>query len=462
MESDKDTEFMLKIIYIRYSLISAIVLVFNWNLIGQCNASFSANVLGETVTLLHEDDGNYTRVWSVDGVIIPPTSEQVTWTLNDFGFHTICLTVSEYPDCESTYCNEEIFYGDASTICDYTDCVYPGDADGNGVANVYDLLNISLGYGTSGPARNDSGFDWDAAYSPNWNEQTINGIDYKHLDCNGDGYINELDLEGIEINYTPADNIISVTEAGAPEIWLEFTQDTIYLDEDSPSFFTIEAKLMVANPINPIDNLKGFSLVMNYPEDLVQEGSPEFDYHDNSFFGNTNEIIWMPYDRPAEGKFDVGFAKKWGSASGAGEIGTLQIIIVSDIIGGRTETYTPIKISLEGITAIGENGAIKALEIPVVAEMTVVNTFNTTATNEQFISDKVSIYPNPATDALTIDLGDLTGERVEVYNTVGQRLMLQEIQGQKVTLAIQDLEKGVHLVKVWTDRGVAVKKVLID
>lgn len=428
-----------------------------------CEAYFEYDVFGDVFIFYNLSWGDYTvSEWTFDGQSTLSNNSQITQTFNDYGFHTVCLTIYSNDGCISTICDDEIFNGDESFICDYTDCVYPGDADGDGIANVYDLLNISLGYAITGPEREDYGVDWEAAYSPNWEDETINGLNYKHLDCNGDGTINELDLEGIEMNYTPTENIIGITEVGAPEIWLEFTQDTIFWGEDSPSFFTVEAKLMVANEVNPIDDLKGFSLVMDYPEDLVQEGSPEFDYHDNSFFGNTNQIIWMPHDRPVEGKFDIGFAKKWGSAAGAGEIGTLQIIIVGDIIDGRSETYTPIKISLEGIKAIGENGAIKALEIPAVAEMTVVNTFNTTSTNERFVSDKVSLYPNPATDALTIDLGDLTGERVEVYNTVGQRLMMQNMQGQKITLNIQDLEKGVHLVKVWTDEGVAVKKVLVD
>ena len=428
----------------------------------QCVAEFSYTTTGELITVIDESgDSTTNRTWSVNGEVIASTEPIVDLTLDDFGFHTICLSITDNQGCVAVHCDEEIFNGDEASICDYTDCVFPGDADGDGKANVYDLLNIGLGFGETGPAREDYGVNWGAAYSPNWYQETINGLDYKHLDCNGDGYINELDLEGIEVNYTPSESVIGVTEAGAPEIWLEFTEDSIYLDEDSPSFFTVEAKLMVAHANNPIDDLKGFSLVMDYPEDLVQEGSPEFDYHDNSFFGNTNQIMWMPQDRPVEGKFDIGFAKKWGSAAGNGEIGTLQIIIVGDLVA-RNETYTPIKISLEGITAISESGAIKALEVPAVAEMTVVNAFNTTSTNEQFVSDKVNVYPNPATDALTIDLGDLTGERVEVYNTVGQQVMVQEMHGQKVTLVIQDLEKGVHLVKVWTDEGVAVKKVLID
>lgn len=453
---------MIKINILKYSAVFAILWLCNWNMQAQCSAAFDYSISGEYITLIDDSNADYPeRTWTINGTTIPPSEEVVIWDLTEYGFHTVCLTISNNAGCVSTLCNDEIFYGDEATICDYTDCVYPGDADGNGMANVYDLLNIGLGYGSVGPERENDGLIWNAAYSPNWDNETINGLNYKHLDCNGDGYINDLDLEGIEMNYTPSDNLIEITEAGAPEIWLEFTQDSIFLDEDSPSFFTVEAKLMIAHPTNPIDDLKGFSLTMDYPEDLVQEGSPSFDYHDNSFFGNTNQILWMPYDRPVDGKFDVGFTKKWGIASGDGEIGTLQIIIVGDLVA-RNETYIPIKISLKNIKAINESGAIKALDIPVDAEMTVVNNFNTTATNEQFVSDKINVYPNPATDALTIDLGDMTGERVEIYNTVGQQLMVQEMQGQKVTLAIRDLKKGVHLVKVWTDEGVAIKKVLVD
>ena len=447
---------------LKFCGIGLLLVLMQSRVVGQCEAGFAYAIAGEVLTLFDESTGDYVdRTWSVDGVDIAPNSEQVTWSLNDFGFHTVCLTITGYSNCEDTYCNEEIFYGDESTICDYTDCVFPGDADANGSANVYDLLNIGLGYGTVGPPRVSAGLAWEAAYAPNWDSETINGLNYKHFDCNGDGTINSLDLVGIEANYTPAESMITAMEVGAPLFWLEFTEDSVFYDENSPSFFTVEAKLMVADAANPITDLKGFSLTMNYPQDIVQAGSPEFDYKDNSFFGNSNQILWMPYDRPDDGKLDIAFAKKWGTAEGHGEIGTLQIIIVGDIIGGRSETYTPVKISLEGLTAIDANGAIKTVGMPVEAEMTIVNSFNTTATEEQILAKKIAIYPNPANDFVTIDLTDLKAERISIFNQLGQEVFAQEAANGKIVLNVEQLESGMYLVKVQTLQHNAYKWLMV-
>jgi len=427
-----------------------------------CEAMFDHDQAGGEYTFYNLSSGDYFySEWSFDGVAGFTNQDIAFQEFSEVGFHTVCLTIASLDGCFSTYCDDEIYFGAPEDICNYTDCVYPGDTDGDGFANVYDVLNIGVGYGAEGPERENDGVYWEASYSPSWDVSTINGLDYKHLDCNGDGWINEQDLQGIESNYVANDNVIEVTEAGAPQVWLEFTQDSIFLDENTPSFFTVEAKLMIATEGNPIEDLKGLALAIDYPEDLIEEGSPEFDYNDNSFFGNTNQIIWMPEDRPIEGKFDLGFVQKWEGANGNGEIGTLQIIIVGDVIAGRSETYMPLNLTLEGLTAISSNGAIKALGESEDAELTIVNNF-TTGTNQEFISNKVHVFPNPAKDNLTIGLDDLTGERIVIYNAVGQEVIVQEVIGREINLDVRDLERGVHLVKIWTNEGVAVKKILIE
>ena len=95
-------------------------------------------------------------------------------------------------------------------ICEFATCVYPGDTNADGAANVYDLLPIGVGYGMEGPPRQinnvELGLDWSAQYSPDWGVETISGQDFKHLDCNGDGEVTNEDAEVIGANYAaPAD-----------------------------------------------------------------------------------------------------------------------------------------------------------------------------------------------------------------------------------------------------------------
>ena len=424
-----------------------------------CQAYYDVESPGDFFVFLNLSNNYTMSVWDFGDGSSPLISSEseVNWYYAEPGFYTVCLIVYNDDGCSSTYC-KEIFHGTPDQICDFTDCVYPGDANGDGAANVYDLLNISLGYGHSGPERDVTGLNWAATYAPDWNETTITGVDFKHLDCDGDGLISYMDLDGITTNYTPDDDVVTVTDDSAPTFYLEFDQDSIFLDETTPSFFEVTATLYAGYENDPIEDLKGFAFSIDYPEDLVQEGSASMDYYDNSFFGSTNEIIWLPQDRPDVGAYDLAYAQKWQSKTGFGEVGTFKIIIVSDIIGGRSETYTPVNLSINGLTAINQAGAIKALGQTEVATLTIVN--DLTSTKEQLVSNKMTVYPNPMNDVLNIQMDGIRGERVAIYNSMGQEVLSQQMQGTSTTIDVNALTPGVYLTKVWTNEGIAVQKIM--
>jgi hypothetical protein len=68
----------------------------------------------------------------------------------------------------------------------------------------------------------------------------------------------------------------------------------------------------------------------------------------------------------------------------------------------------------------------------------------------------VSIYPNPASDELTIE-SPATGV-LSILNLNGQQLLIQEITGPKTQLDISNLPFGVYLVKLVGEKGVQVGK----
>ena len=45
---------------------------------------------------------------------------------------------------------------------------WPGDTDYDGQANHYDILNLGLAYGESGPDRPVQGIEWNDLVSENW------------------------------------------------------------------------------------------------------------------------------------------------------------------------------------------------------------------------------------------------------------------------------------------------------
>ena len=78
-------------------------------------------------------------------------------------------------------------------ICRDGDCVWPGDFDNNGIADHRDYLPWAALNGRQGPGRNGLA-SWRGHLGENWNE-VYEGADIKHIDGDGNGIINETDID---------------------------------------------------------------------------------------------------------------------------------------------------------------------------------------------------------------------------------------------------------------------------
>jgi len=95
--------------------------------------------------------------------------------------------------------NANSFCTDPSVFC--ADPIYPGDFNNDGIANKEDVLYWALAYPNNiGLQRPNATTDWYGQEAPNWGV-TVQDIDSKHQDADGNGIINEADLEVLKINY---------------------------------------------------------------------------------------------------------------------------------------------------------------------------------------------------------------------------------------------------------------------
>ena len=229
--------------------------------------------------------------------------------------------------------------GSLSDICNLTDCVFPGDANKDGNANFYDLLELGIGNGINGPERPDATIEWVGQLAPDWPQETIGGVNYKHLDCDGNGIIDDNDALAITTNYSVMDAQNPPTEANAPLIYIEFDQDTIYVDDDMlNSTIAVHVQLKVGNSDFPAEDIYGLAMYLGYPSDLVYEDSITFEYNPNSFFGVPNEVFWIPNNQYDEEQLDFGITRIDGNAvDGFGKILEGEFIIIADILDGRID-----------------------------------------------------------------------------------------------------------------------------
>lgn len=76
----------------------------------------------------------------------------------------------------------------------------------------------------------------------------------------------------------------------------------------------------------------------------------------------------------------------------------------------------------------------------------------------------ISLYPNPASDRITIKVNNIQKElNVTVSSMKGEKLLQQTFMNQaEVQMDLNTLAKGIYLVKIQTRQGVEIKKLIID
>ncbi len=420
------------------------------------------------VTFKNESVGDYQNIsWDFgDGVVSNDGNDIFDYFYASDGVYQVCLTIWNDQGCLNTFCSD-VIVGNLSDICNLTDCVFPGDANHDGEANFYDLLELGIGNEITGPIRPDATTDWVGQLAPDWSQTTPEGVNYKHLDCDGNGIINSDDAIAINLNYQVMDAPNPNTETTAPLIHIEFDQDTIYVDDAMlMSNIEITAHLKVGNSTYPANDIYGLAMYLGYPSDLVYEDSIFFGYDTNSFFGLSDEVLWMPSNQYDESQIDIGITRNDGfPSSGHGRVGETVFIINADILDGRIDDgVVHFPVAVNGVKMVDVNGdelPINLTNTPATLVFIKTNA-NITSTNAPELAEKIELFPNPATDKVNIDLGELNGEKIEIFDQLGQRLLNQNIeQTNMVEIPTKNWNVGVYLIKIQTIEGVVTKRFVL-
>jgi hypothetical protein len=77
-------------------------------------------------------------------------------------------------------------------------------------------------------------------------------------------------------------------------------------------------------------------------------------------------------------------------------------------------------------------------------------------------NNSISIYPNPVTDNITINAGDLRNEiyDLRIYDVIGNLVLEKNIANNKTSIDVSTFSSGVYVVEVRTENGIEVKKFL--
>ena len=77
---------------------------------------------------------------------------------------------------------------------------------------------------------------------------------------------------------------------------------------------------------------------------------------------------------------------------------------------------------------------------------------------EEQSANDINIYPNPTNGLVNVKVEDMT--RISVVNTMGQVVYDKDVDNENETIDMTQYESGVYMLKITTENGIAVKKIM--
>lgn len=337
------------------------------------------------------------------------------------------------------------------------DSVWPGDANADGQAHNLDLLTIGIGYGTSGFIRPNATINWQAEASPAWGLQLQSGVDYKHIDCNGDGVINVDDTLAVIQNYGLLHSLGGVDEltgSDDPMLYLTALSDTVLTG--SPVVVAVK----LGTEIVPANDVYGIAFTIQYNQELVQANTMGINFS-NSWFGvHGLNMISIRKNFHGFGWLDVALTRvDHQNISGYGTIGELHFITIDNLSGKQT-LYETLELEISNVRLIRNDES--EVDLGIQNDSIIVTDLDNAIHQLSSMEAAISVFPNPAKDLLTLSIAQKNGTanmKFEILNAMGELIVpAMNIQQAVSTVNISGLASGVYFLRVSGENGMVNKK----
>ena len=375
---------------------------------------------------------NYT--WDFDGGTVVSGSGsgpyQISWSGAGYGTKYIFLSVG----------NGQCTYEDSIPVYVNPNCVWPGDADYDGVADNNDLLALGLAYGSTGPARLNASLNWMAQPATPWNDTIPGGINEVHSDTDGNGVVNDDDTLAIVQNYGQTHN--KTTEEGGPGdpplLLLPMVDSSLVGD-------TVSLAIVLGVDTLPADNVYGIAFTITYDNTLIDSASAKVNFS-SSWLGNIgNNMISVQKDMFNDGEIDVAVTRTdQMSMTGFGNLGYFSIVMVDDI-SGKNNISEILNLDITNVRVITNKGEI-VLVYPQPTQIVVTET--STGLDDWGMLSGVKVYPNPTMGVFSIEVEEAQELDIEIYNLQGQKIYARKSHETMTQLDLSNQSRGMYLISI--------------
>ncbi len=134
-----------------------------------------------------------------------------------------------------------------------------------------------------------------------------------------------------------------------------------------------------------------------------------------------------------------------------------------------TDTYDDV---VDGVITLEDGGPVYFMVSPYftgetgtyLLDMTITSS-PSSAVKENALTSQIRVYPNPARERVMIDLDAFNGkmQKIELVDATGHQVISPVLSpsGKSVDLSLNDLSEGVYFVRMYTDKGIITRKIII-
>ena len=346
------------------------------------------------------------------------------------------------------------------TFCT-SNCVYPGDANNNGIDNDFDILEMGLKYGGSAVARTQIGDHWMPHTPPT---PIINA----YVDANGDNTVDTLDLIVNKDNWEKTHSLYTGAVEGFNTVGTDLFFERYYNSSSLPISLAKDTVVLLngyavldvnfGDAVQNITDLHGVTFRVNYDETTLNLQG----VGNNPVFGlgySNLDNGWLDDDGAPvharmileDGRIHyVGTRLNQVNYTGGGKIG--RLIFKVDANAPINAATMSTQVCFEDFKAIRADGTT----ISIGAECATILYRDTNYTSIQKIeraAPAISIYPNPTDYQLNIDLGTEQNVSIQLFNVLGEAVQTIKDANGIVELYKNDLAQGIYTMVVEFKNG---------
>ena len=333
--------------------------------------------------------------------------------------------------------------------------VWPGDANNDGGVTEVDVLSLGRYFGFTGPLRENGSISWSGQAAEPWEPEEAT-----YADTNGDGVVNDADLDAIVQNFRRSTSGGTVPD-GEPIGVFELPEMFPPIDGDE-AFANV--RLFLNEPAEVIGVSYNFRALALNDVSVGIVSAPEYGAWADPIFDDEEDLELQIEKIWTSGYWGALTRKGVEAAAPETDLFSFDVSAIFALIpeGSELHVYRMSILTSDGeITQLGPDD----FDAEITQEVIV------STEEETNLPGKVELYqnyPNPfnPTTQVKFDLPETTEVRLDVYNIQGQRVMnlvadMRQAGTHTVSMDGSALASGLYLLRLQAGSVVQTRKMML-